>query len=196
MNVILVGFTKKGARKEIPLSGEAAIIGRTTEADVQIPVSDVSRKHCQISMNGSKVTLKDLGSSNGTFVNDIKVAETTLRPGDRLKVGPFTFVIQIDGKPENIQSTKPKPPAAPTPKPTAAAKPAPAAVKAPPDAPTKTPKVDDDFDLDDLDVDNLDLEDMSPIEDLDDLEEISSGELEELDDSSLIDDDKTPKGKK
>ena len=188
MNVTLVGFTKKGARKDIPLQGPSVIIGRTPEADIQIPVSDVSRRHCQISVNGAKVLLKDLGSSNGTFVNDMKIAETSLRPGDRLRVGPFTFVIQIDGKPEKIPSAVPKAPAPPTPKPTVAGKPPAAAPAAKPGS--------EEFDLDDLDVDNLDLEDMSPIEDLDELVEIDSDELEELDESNLVDDDKSPKGKK
>ncbi|HUN80846.1 MAG TPA: FHA domain-containing protein, partial [Phycisphaerae bacterium] len=179
MNVILVGFTKKGVRKDIPLPGPTTVIGRTPEADIQIPVSDVSRRHCQIAVNGAKVMLKDLGSSNGTFVNDTKVGETTLRPGDRLKVGPFTFVIQIDGKPEKIQSAAPKPPATPTPKPAAAA--AKPAAKSPAPAAAPAPAGSGSFDLSDLDVDNLDLDDMSPIEDLDELVEIDSDELEELD---------------
>lgn len=196
MNVNLVGFTRKGSRKDIPLPGPTVIIGRIPESDIQIPVSDVSRRHCQISTNGAKVTLKDLGSSNGTYVNDVKVGETTLRPGDRLKVGPFTFVVQIDGKPEKIQSAAPKPPATPTPKPAVAANPA-AKPPAAATAPTTTGKSgSEEFDLSDLDVDNLDLDDMSPIEDIDELVEIDSDEIEELDESSIVEDDKSPKGKK
>lgn len=193
MNVILVGFTKKGVRKDIPLPGATTVIGRTPDADLQIPVSDVSRRHCQISLNGAKVTVKDLGSSNGTFVNDVKIGETTLRPGDRLRVGPFTFVIQIDGKPEKIQSAAPRPPETPTPKPAAAAAKPVAKAPAPAAAPAKGGS--EEFDLSDLDVDNLDLDDMSPIEDLDELVEIDSDEIEELDESSVIEDEKSPKKK-
>lgn len=191
MNMVLVGFTKKGVRKDIPVQGAAAVIGRTPDADIQIPVSDVSRRHCQITVGANKVTVKDLGSSNGTFVNDVKIAETTLRPGDRLKVGPFTFVVQIDGHPKDIKAGVLMP---------APARPAAVDTKTKAAAPGAKPaKQDDEFDLDDLDVEALedvDLDDMSPIEDIDELEEIGSDELEELDESDLIEDDKQPKGKK
>jgi pSer/pThr/pTyr-binding forkhead associated (FHA) protein len=53
--------------------------------------------------------VRDLGSSNGTFVNDKRVAQAQLNPGDRLTVGPVTFVVQINGEPANIkpQDTNP-----------------------------------------------------------------------------------------
>lgn len=182
MNVTLVGFTKKGVRKDIRVEGASAVIGRTPDADIQIPVADVSRKHCQIAVAGSKVNLKDLNSSNGTYVNNQKVAETTLRPGDRLTVGPFTFVVQIDGQPKDIKPVPSKPAA-----PQAATK-----MAAPPAA-KKVPD-ESDFDLDDMS--DVDLDDMSPIGDLDELEEIDPDELEEISGSDLLDEDEQPKGKK
>lgn len=192
MNITLVGFTRKGARKDIPVQGPSAVIGRTTEADIQIPVSDVSRRHCQIAISANKVMVKDLGSSNGTFVNNQKIAETALRPGDRLTVGPFTFVVQIDGQPKEIQKLVPKA------GPRVAAGPETTTKTSPTEVPTGKPgKPDDeDFDIDDLDVPDLsdvDLDDMSPLEEI---EEIGSDQLEELDESDLIDDDDKPKGKK
>lgn len=191
MNITLVGFTRKGARKDIPVQGTSAIIGRTTEADIQIPVSDVSRRHCQIAVTANKVTVKDLGSSNGTFVNNQKIAETTLRPGDRLTVGPFTFVVQINGLPKDIPKLVPKPGPRVVAGPETTTKAAPAPASKPGKA------VDDDFDIDDLnipDLSDVDLDEMSPLEPI---EEIGSDELEELDESDLIDEgDDTPKGKK
>jgi predicted component of type VI protein secretion system len=191
MNVTLVGFTKKGVRKDISVPAPNAVIGRTTEADIQIPVSDVSRRHCQIAVNKNMVTIKDLGSSNGTFVNDKKVSEVVLKAGDRLKVGPFTFVVQIDGQPKII---KPLPTAG------AAGKPASSETRTKaPTAPTAKPaKSDDDFDLDDLDVANLedvDVDELSPLDEAE-LEEISPDELEEIDSDELHDEEhRTPKGK-
>ncbi|MBI5764121.1 MAG: FHA domain-containing protein [Planctomycetes bacterium] len=185
MNVTLVGFTKKGVRKDIRVQGASAVIGRTPDADIQIPVADVSRKHCQIAVAGNKVSLKDLNSSNGTFVNSQKVSETTLRPGDRLTVGPFTFVVQIDGQPKDIK-TVPSKPAAP-------AAPQAATKMAAPPAP-KMPAEESEFDLDDMS--DVDLDDMSPIGDLDELEEIDPDELEEISGSDLLDEDEQPKGKK
>jgi pSer/pThr/pTyr-binding forkhead associated (FHA) protein len=194
MNVTLVGFTKKGVRKEISVQG-ATVIGRTPDADIQIPVSDVSRRHCEISVKNTGVSVKDLKSSNGTFVNDEKITEKPLKAGDRLRVGPFTFVVQIDGQPKDIRVATVAPVAG-------AAAPAKKSAAAPPKAVAKAPASDSasDFDLDDIDVDalgNVDLDDMSPIGDLDELEEINPDELEELDSSDLLDEDEgPPPGKK
>ncbi len=46
---------------------------------------------------------KDLGSSNGTYVNGTRIAEAELKAGDRLRVGPVTFVVQVDGQPAEIK---------------------------------------------------------------------------------------------
>ncbi len=185
MNVILVGFTKKGVRKDIRVEGASAVIGRTPDADIQIPVSDVSRKHCRIAVAGNKVSLKDLDSSNGTFVNNQKVAETTLRPGDRLTVGPFTFVVQIDGQPKDIKAVPSKPASQAAPQ-------AQTKIAAAPGA--KKPVDESDFDLDDMS--DVDFDDLSPIGDLDELEEIDPNELEEISGSDLLGEDETPTGKK
>jgi len=200
MTVNLVAFNKKGVRKDFPVSQDASIIGRTTEAQIQVPVQEVSRRHCQISIESGMVRMKDLGSSNGTFVNDHKQGEAILRAGDRLRVGPVTFVIQIDGSPKDINPAM-----------LSGAATAPAAeqpmARAAPEAATRItpPKKDeppsDDLDLDDLDVEDLsdfdlgDMSPMSPIEGGSEIEEID--ELEELGEDDLIaDDDEPPKGKK
>lgn len=206
MTVKLVAFSRKGVRKDFALENGPVIIGRTPEAQVQVPVQEVSRRHCELQFSGNRIQLKDLGSSNGTFVNDHKVSNAILHAGDRLRVGPITFVVQIDGQPKEISPAMLA----------AAPKPAPAAKKAPPEAATKItpppakqpPKAEasDELDLDNLDVEDLsdfDLDDISPMSpsadssDLGDLEEIE--DVEELGSDDIIaeDDEEPPaKGKK
>src|ERR1043165_3424147 len=103
MQVKFVMF-KGGQRKEFDLAGENTIIGRREDCGLRIPVNDVSRAHCQVIIKDDQVTVKDLGSANGTFINDRRVTQQTLRPGDVLKVGPVAFTVQINGKPAEIVS--------------------------------------------------------------------------------------------
>jgi predicted component of type VI protein secretion system len=192
MNVSLVTIGKGGARKDFPVSGPALVIGRKVDADLRIPKPDVSRAHCEIMVNGNKVSLRDLGSSNGTFVNDRKVAQATLKAGDRVKVGPVVFVIQIDGVPEKIvpQMLTPAPMAPPAPAGAAASRGAPGAPK--PEAPESAGDDTDEFDIDELgELDVDDLSDLDLDELKDDVEDVE--ELEELDEADLIPDEDTPK---
>ncbi|MBU0640816.1 MAG: FHA domain-containing protein [Planctomycetes bacterium] len=102
MKVVLVRF--KGAeRRDIRLTQEKCIIGRRPDANLRIQSGDVSRQHCAVTVGPDEASVKDLGSSNGTFVNGKRIAETALRPGDRLALGPVVFVVQIDGKPATIK---------------------------------------------------------------------------------------------
>jgi pSer/pThr/pTyr-binding forkhead associated (FHA) protein len=53
----------------------------------------VSRLHCQLSAWNDAIEVKDLGSTNGTFVNGERITSTTLHPGDVLKVGRVDLTI-------------------------------------------------------------------------------------------------------
>jgi len=104
MDVVLVMF-KDEEQREFPLTSKKTILGRRPDCDLRIPTRDVSRRHCEIGPGEkrSELVVRDLGSSNGTFVNDKRVAETMLKPGDRLTVGPVTFVVRINGEPAQIK---------------------------------------------------------------------------------------------
>lgn len=102
MKVVLVRF-KNGERREFTLDGETTMVGRRPDSTLRVASSDVSRQHCQLVVKDGTVVVKDLGSSNGTFVNGQRVAEKQLAPGDRLTVGPVVFVVQIDGEPAEIK---------------------------------------------------------------------------------------------
>jgi len=84
VTVNLVVFTDDGSRRDVPLKPGKHIVGRTDEAGVRIPLPSVSRRHCELSVDGSNLVVRDLDSSNGTFQNYKQITEATLAPGDVL----------------------------------------------------------------------------------------------------------------
>src|SRR5262245_10387005 len=98
------------ATQAFRLRSEETIIGRRRGCDVGIPSEAVSRRHCLISVRNGGVTVEDLASVNGTFVNGKRLgSKQLLYPGDRLEVGPVTFVIQYTRGEETVKpSTEPE----------------------------------------------------------------------------------------
>ncbi|MEN8173781.1 MAG: FHA domain-containing protein, partial [Chloroflexota bacterium] len=69
--------------KSFTLSKQEIIIGRDADADIVINVAEVSRRHTRLRLEANGYVVEDLGSTNGTFVNDSRLAgPVTLRPGD------------------------------------------------------------------------------------------------------------------
>lgn len=102
MNVTLVAFKPDGTRVDFRVKGARCVVGRDTGADLRIPVGIVSRQHCEFRLDDDEVVLRDLGSSNGTFLNGKRVTEATLDAGDIVRVGPTTFTVVIDGIPDVV----------------------------------------------------------------------------------------------
>lgn len=100
MDVALVMSRSDGAQRTFPLRKDRIVVGRTSSCDLRIPLSSVSRQHCEIIKGDEQVRLRDLGSSNGTFCNDKRVQEVVLEAGDRLTIGTVQFQVVIDGQPE------------------------------------------------------------------------------------------------
>src|SRR3954469_8976022 len=63
------------------------VIGRSSELDMVLVEDMVSRKHAKITVAGGKITIEDLGSTNGTFVNGEKIKQARLKEGDRILIG-------------------------------------------------------------------------------------------------------------
>jgi pSer/pThr/pTyr-binding forkhead associated (FHA) protein len=124
MDIRLVMFGNDGKRKDFPIVNSFVTIGRGENCDLRVPLLSVSRRHCQISVQGDEITVKDLGSSNGTFVNNKRVTEQAIKAGDRLVIGSVVFTLQIDGVPEEVKpsKTKARKPAAAQAEPAGAAK--------------------------------------------------------------------------
>jgi hypothetical protein len=105
MDARLVVAKGKTTVREIPLGGPNTIIGRRTDCGLRIPSPLVSRQHCEIKCSGNRLVVRDLGSSNGTFVNGSKVKQKELKSGDTLGVGPITFIIQLGDAPISPSDT-------------------------------------------------------------------------------------------
>lgn len=103
MQVVLVMFQAGGERRSFSLPRSVTTIGRREDCDLRIPLGEVSRKHCRIITEGESLRLEDLGSSNGTFLNGVRVQEAVIQAGDTIQVGPLAFVVQIDGYPADEQ---------------------------------------------------------------------------------------------
>jgi pSer/pThr/pTyr-binding forkhead associated (FHA) protein len=119
MDANLVLFKKDGSQASFSLPDSVTVLGRGHDCDLRIPLKAVSRKHCQVSPNQQSLKIMDLDSSGGTFVNGKRVNGASLKAGDYLRIGPLTFLVQIDGKPEEIVPPKPARPAAAAKKPSA-----------------------------------------------------------------------------
>ena len=87
--------------KKFNLDRDNFIIGRSSGADIRLEQEAVSRNHCKLVNTGDSVIVRDLGSTNGTYVNDQLVDEYRMRDGDLLKVGRCIFKF-LSG--DNIES--------------------------------------------------------------------------------------------
>jgi two-component system, cell cycle response regulator len=67
------------------------LIGRSSKTDIQIDEDSISRNHAMLLNDGNNYVVRDLGSTNGTYVNDHQVAEHYLRDGDQIRVGRTIF---------------------------------------------------------------------------------------------------------
>jgi two-component system, cell cycle response regulator len=87
--------------KRYPLTRLSTVIGRSSRSDVQIEEDSISRNHAMIVNRGDRYLLKDLRSTNGTYVNDRPVQEVDLVDSDLVKIGRTIFKF-LSGR--NIES--------------------------------------------------------------------------------------------
>lgn len=95
MKLLVVAGAKQGA--EIPLKKDKFIIGRASDCTLRAGSDAISRHHCLLLKTDHRVTVRDLGSRNGTYVNDVRIEkETPLEHEDELRVGPLHFKFHND----------------------------------------------------------------------------------------------------
>jgi len=84
--------------QEVDLVGDEIIIGRGSSGQVTIDDPMLSRRHCRIDLTGSKPTIEDLHSRNGTQLNARPlVGRATLQDGDRIRIGTQELVFLMPG---------------------------------------------------------------------------------------------------
>src|SRR5512140_1420874 len=79
--------------------GATLVVGRAVSSDVPIYDPTISRQHAQVSMQNGGVLVKDLGSSNGTFLNGSRITEAVCQPNDVVMFGKVSFYVREVSKP-------------------------------------------------------------------------------------------------
>jgi transcriptional regulator with GAF, ATPase, and Fis domain len=92
---MLIGVTGLLKNQVIQLTEAALTVGRDVSNALVINDLSVSRKHCVIKGDADGYLVTDLGSHNGTFVNDIPVQNRRLISGDRIKIGNSLFILHL-----------------------------------------------------------------------------------------------------
>ena len=87
--------------KKFNLDKETIIVGRSSKATIQVDQESVSRNHAKIISRGEHLMIKDMGSTNGTYVNDTLIDEAFLQDGDLVKIGRTIFKFLSGGNIEN-----------------------------------------------------------------------------------------------
>jgi pSer/pThr/pTyr-binding forkhead associated (FHA) protein len=93
----LVVLTQSLAGRSHELAAELTTIGRVEDNAFQIAEPSVSSRHCEILLRGSDVLVKDLNSTNGTFINGEKITEKVLKPGQTLRLGNIELKLEVPG---------------------------------------------------------------------------------------------------
>lgn len=104
MDFVLIRLQANGKTTPAPIEREQTLIGRHTGCQMRIRSGEVSRKHCEVRFEETTPMIKDLGSSNGTYVNGVKVIEKRLEAGDLIAIGPVVFLVQLGGEPSGFDA--------------------------------------------------------------------------------------------
>jgi diguanylate cyclase (GGDEF)-like protein len=88
--------------KRYELGRAEVTIGRGADSTIQVDRDSVSRKHAKVIRSGSSWQVCDLGSTNGSYVNDAQITQCSLRDGDLVKIGNAIFKFLVGG---NIESS-------------------------------------------------------------------------------------------
>jgi signal transduction histidine kinase len=96
-SLFVIQGRNRGARFDLPPNAAAVSIGREAGNMIQLDDHEISRRHAEIRRVGDALVVGDLKSSNGTWVNDVRVDRAELGSGDRVRVGRTVFVFARDG---------------------------------------------------------------------------------------------------
>ena len=102
--------------KTFALTG-TMVIGRQNDSDIPVPAEEISRHHARLQVTADGVLVEDMNSANGTFINDKRVQNGVLKPGEELRLDTVRFMLVAPGMDARQQGTaraeavKPAPPA-------------------------------------------------------------------------------------
>jgi pSer/pThr/pTyr-binding forkhead associated (FHA) protein len=122
----LVILTQGMTGRAHELNVDRTTIGRVEDNTFQITDPSVSSHHCEVHLRGGEVLIRDLNSTNGTYINGAQITESVLKPGQTLRLGQIELKLEAEG---SAPAAAPAAPATPA---TRAAPAAPATPAAPP----------------------------------------------------------------
>jgi pSer/pThr/pTyr-binding forkhead associated (FHA) protein len=94
------------------LNVDRTTIGRVEDNMFQIAEASISSHHCEVLLRGSDVVIKDLNSTNGTFINGEQITESVLKPGQTLRLGQVELKLETEkaaSAPASAPATAPAP---------------------------------------------------------------------------------------
>ena len=94
MKLVLLSAGMTGRTCE--LRADKITIGRNEDNTFQIAEPSVSSHHCEVLLRGKDVVVRDLNSTNGTFINGEKVTESVIKPGQILRLGQIEMRLETD----------------------------------------------------------------------------------------------------
>lgn len=97
----------KGGGDPIPLLKKELVVGRRESCDICLRFANISSKHCQLTVNGGYWFVKDMNSRNGIKVNNNRVVEKRLDPGDLVAIAKHQYVIRYS--PQDLGAIGPPP---------------------------------------------------------------------------------------
>lgn len=87
-----------GTGQLLPVGEGALILGRSSSCDLRLPHASISRRHARLTRRGERLFLEDLGSQNGTFLDDERLAgPCELEVGQRIHIGPAVLRLRVPG---------------------------------------------------------------------------------------------------
>ena len=95
--LVVLSPEQKGRSYELKV--DKTTIGRVEDNTFQIAEPSVSSHHCEVMLRGSDVLVRDLISTNGTFINNEKISEGILKPGQTLRLGQIELQIENSDAP-------------------------------------------------------------------------------------------------
>src|SRR5262249_37450646 len=97
MDVKLVMDPGTPSSRSLRLRSEHTVVGRRRDCGIRVVSSEVSRRHCLLSVQNGCLSVEDLDSINGTYVNGLRIAgRQVVRPGDRFELGPAIFLVEYE----------------------------------------------------------------------------------------------------
>lgn len=103
--LVLRGVSGAVFGKVFPVTGPM-VIGRAAEADLSVPAEEISRRHALVKPTPDGLSVEDLGSSNGTFINGKRVQQGFVKPGDELRLDTVRLILVAPGMEMAQQTTR------------------------------------------------------------------------------------------